>query len=60
MGDGDDQSADSCIMGEVEGVETVELVCVGRLLRIGCDSFLMPVFGSVGGGEPLWEKTGLP
>ena len=39
--------------GEVEGVGTVELVCVGTLLRMGCDSFLMPVCGSIGGGEPL-------
>ena len=27
-------SADSCRMGEVDGVGTVELVCVGGLLRI--------------------------
>ena len=47
-------------MGEVESVGTVELVCVGRLLRMGCDSFLIPVCGSVGGGEPLWEQSGLP
>ena len=26
-------SADSCRTGEIEGVVTVELVCVGRLLR---------------------------
>ena len=31
---------------------TVELVCVGRLLRMGCDSFVMPVCGSVESGEP--------
>ena len=35
-------------------------MCVGTLLRMGCDSFLMPVRGSVGGGEPLWEQNGLP
>ena len=29
----------------------VELVCVGRLLRMGCDSFVMPVCRSVGSGE---------
>ena len=38
----------------------MELVCVDRLTRMGCDSFLMPVYGSVGGGEPLWEQNGLP
>ena len=47
-------------MGEVEIVGTVELVCIGRLLRMGCDSFLMPVCGPVGGGKPLWEQNGLP
>ena len=26
----------------------------------GCDSLLMLVCGSVGGGEPLWESNGLP
>ena len=26
--------------GEVESVGMVELVCVGRLLRMGCDSFV--------------------
>ena len=52
MGDGDHQSADSCRMGEVEGVGMVELVCAGRLLRMGCDSFVMFVCGSVGSGEP--------
>ena len=52
MGDGDHQSADSCRMGEVEGVGMVELVCAGRLLRMGCDSFVMSVCGSVGSGEP--------
>ena len=52
MGQGDHESADSCRMGEVEGVGTVELVCVGRLSRMGCDSFVMPLWGSVGSGEP--------
>ena len=52
MGDGDHESADSCRMGEVEGVGMVELVCAGRLLRMGCDSFIMSVCGSVGSGEP--------
>ena len=45
--------------GAVEIVGTLELVCVGRLLRTGCDSFLMPACLSVGGGEPLWEQNGL-
>ena len=48
----DHKSADSCRMGEVEGVGMVELVCAGRLLRMGCDSFVMSVCGSVGSGEP--------
>ena len=55
MGEDDHESADSCKMGEVEGVRAVELVCVDRLLRMGCDFFLMPACRSVGGGEPLWE-----
>ena len=60
MGDGGQESADSCRMGEVESVGMVELVCVGRLLRMGYDPFLMSVCGSVGGGETLWEQNGLP
>ena len=47
-------------MGEVEVVGAVELVCVGRLFSMGCDSFLIPVCGSVGGGKLLWEQNGLP
>ena len=43
-------SADSCRMKEIEGVGTVELMYIGRLLRMGCDSLLMPLCGSVGGG----------
>ena len=46
------RESDCSRMGEVEGVGMVELVCVGRLLRMVCDSFLMPVCGSVGSGEP--------
>ena len=46
-------------MGEVGNVVTVELVCVGRLLRMGCGLFL-PVRGFVGGGETLWEQSELP
>ena len=60
MGDGGHESADSCRMGEVESVGMVELVCVGRLLRMGCDPFLMSACGSAGGGETLWEQNGLP
>ena len=52
MGEGNHESADSCRMGEVEGVGIVELVCVGRPLRMGCDSLVMPLCGSVGSGEP--------
>ena len=36
-------SADSCRTKEIEGVGTVELVCVGELLRMGGESFLLPV-----------------
>ena len=60
MGEGDHESADSCRMGKFDVVEAVELVCVGRLFIMGCDSFLIPVCGSVGGGEPLWNQNGLP
>ena len=58
MGKGYHESVDSCRMGEVESVGTVEVVCIGRLLRMSCDSLLMPVCGSVGGREPLWEPMG--
>ena len=53
-------SVDPSRMREIEGAGTVELVCVGRLLRMGCDPFVMSVCGSVGGGENLWEENGLP
>ena len=43
-------SAASCTKGEVEGVETVELVCVGGLLRMSGESLLLPVWRSVVGG----------
>ena len=36
--------------GEIEGVGAVELVCVGRLSRMGGESLLLPVWRSVGGG----------
>ena len=42
-------SADSCRTVEVEGVATVELVCVARLLRMGGESLLLLVWRSVGG-----------
>ena len=45
-------------MGENGGVRTVELVYVGRLLRMVCDSLLMPVCGSVGGGEFYGSRMG--
>ena len=35
------------------------MVCIGRLLRIGCDSFLMTAGGSVGVWEPLREQNEL-
>ena len=43
-------SAGSCRTGEVDRVGTVELVCVGGLLRMGGESLLLPVWGSVGDG----------
>ena len=42
-------SADSCRTGEIEGVGAVEHVCLGRLLRMGNESLLLPVWRSVGG-----------
>ena len=44
------RSAGSCKTGEIEGVGAVELVCVGRLSRMGGESLLLPVWRSVGGG----------
>ena len=44
------KSGDSCRTGEVEGVGTVELVCVGELLKMGGESLLLPLWGSIGGG----------
>ena len=44
------KSADSCRTREIEGVRTVELVCVGGLLRMSDESALLPVRRSVGGG----------
>ena len=32
----------------------------GKTVEEGCNSLLMPMCGSVGGGEPLWEQNGLP
>ena len=43
-------SADSWRTREIEGVGTVELVCVGGLLRMNGESLLLPVCRSVGGG----------
>ena len=60
MGEGGHESADYSRIGDVESVRAVELVCAGRLLRMGCDPFLMSVCGFVGGGETLWEQNGLP
>ena len=36
-------SANSCRTRKIEGVETVELVYVAELLRMGGESFLIPV-----------------
>ena len=36
--------------GDVGGVGTVGLVCVSRLLRMGGESLLLPVWKSVGDG----------
>ena len=46
-------------MGGIEDVGMVELEN-GQTVEDGCDSLLMPVCGSVGGGEPLWEWNGIP
>ena len=46
------KSAGSCRTDEIEGVGVVELVCVGRLSRMGGESLLLPVWRSVGGGFP--------
>ena len=43
-------SADSCRAREIEVVGTVELVCVGGLLRMGGEYPLLPWWRSVGGG----------
>ena len=43
-------SAGSGTTGEIEDVGAVEVVCVGRLLRIGGESLLLPVWRSVGSG----------
>ena len=43
-------SAVFCRMKEIESVGMVWLVYVGRLLRTGSDSLLMPVWRSVGDG----------
>ena len=43
-------SAGSCKTDEIEGVGAVELVCVGRLLRMDGESLPLPVWRSVGSG----------
>ena len=43
-------SAGSSRTAKIEGVGAVELVCVRRLLRMGGESLLLPVWRSVGGG----------
>ena len=49
-------SADSCRIGGIEKVGTVELEYEDRLYRIGFDFLLMPACGSVGDAKPLWEQ----
>ena len=44
-------------MREIEGVGTVELMYIGILLRMGCDSLLMSLCGSVGGGFTGKEES---
>ena len=46
-------SGDSYRIGEIEGLRTVRLVHVSKLLRMACGSFLMPMCGSVGGERPI-------
>ena len=59
-------SAGSCRTGEIEGVGTVVLVRVGRLLRMGGESLLLPVWRSAGasslakGSEMLGYQGQLP
>ena len=49
-------SSGSGTTGEIEGVGAVELVGVGRLLRMGGESLLLPAWRSVGGGfTGKWE-----
>ena len=43
-------SAGSCRTEEIEGVGAVELVCVYRLLKMGGESLLLPVWRSVESG----------
>ena len=43
-------SAVSCRTGKIKDVGAVELVCVGRLWRIGGESLLLPMWRSVDGG----------
>ena len=52
-------SADSCRTRNIEVERTVELVCVGGLLRMSGESLLLPVWRSVGSGfTGKWELDG--
>ena len=42
-------SADSCRTGENEGVEPVQLVCVGKFSWMGSESLLLTVLRCFGG-----------
>ena len=46
-------------MEGIDSVGMVELVHIGKMLRLGCHSLLMPACGYVGGGKPLQEQNGL-
>ena len=57
-GVGGHESVDSCTMVEVESLEMVELVCVGRLLKmLKISQCLFVNFLEVG---KLWEQNRLP
>ena len=44
------KSAGSCRIAEIEVVEALEMVFVDRLLTMGGESLVLPVWRSVGGG----------
>ena len=50
--------ANSRRIKKIEDVEVVGLVCVGRMLRMGCNSLLMRMRGSVGGWDHYEGRMG--